>query len=80
MTKAFQTAQGIGVPEFRLKDNRRTQILQKPALPRNPELVVEIALDAGNDLERYLVKRLHSEIIEKFYNPKWYSVAPKKRV
>ena len=66
MTKAIQTAQRVGIAELRLKDNRRAQILQKPALPRNPELVRKIAPDAGNDLESYLVKRLHSEIIEKW--------------
>lgn len=65
MAKAIQTAQRVGIAELRLKDNRRKQILQKPALPRNPELVRKIAPDAGNDLESYLIERLHSEIIEK---------------
>ena len=67
MTKAFQPTQRIGIPEFRLKDNRRTQILQKPALPRNPELVRKIAPDAGNDLESYLIERLHRTIYRIFY-------------
>jgi hypothetical protein len=65
VTKAFQPTQGVSIAELRLKDNRRMQILQKPALPRNPELVRKIAPDAGNDLESYLIERLHSEIIEK---------------
>ena len=63
MTKAFQTAQGIGVPEFRFKDNRRMQRFQETTLAGNAKLVRKIALDPRHNLEGYFVKLFHKNLL-----------------
>ena len=54
MGKILNSPQGIGVPEFRLKDDGGAQFFHKAALPGNAEFCGEIAVHPGNDLNIHI--------------------------
>lgn len=56
MAEAFQAAQCVAVPEFRLELDCGAQVLDESALAWNAEFAGEVALDSRYDFE---IQRLH---------------------
>jgi hypothetical protein len=75
MGKSLNTPQGIGIAEFRLKDDSRAQFFHKTALPGNAKFGGEVRVHPGDDLNGDL---FHEKSSASKGNFLYYSISVKK--